>query len=156
MIAGRNSTPETREQIRKQLGLDRPLTEQYLSYVPRLAQGDFGISYARKTDVGDLIASRLPATLLLMLGAIVAELLIGIPAGIYAAARRGDAGRQGGDDAVLRSPSRRRNSCWASRLLYVFAYLLGWFPLERLWHARPSHPARASRSASPAAAGIRA
>ena len=45
----------------------------------RLAQGDFGNSYARKTDVGDLIASRLPPTLLLMLGAIVAELLIGMP-----------------------------------------------------------------------------
>ncbi len=92
-----------REQIRHQLGLDRPLPEQYASYVGRLAQGDFGNSYARKTDVGDLIASRLPATLLLMLGAIVAELLIGMPAGIYAASRRrGRHRRQGGDDAVLR------------------------------------------------------
>src|SRR6185503_8386538 len=92
MIAGRNSTPEVREHIRQQLGLDRPLPEQYVNYVRRLAVGDFGISYARKSEVGDLIASRLPATLLLMLGAIIAELLIGIPAGLYAAARRGKTG----------------------------------------------------------------
>lgn len=81
MIAGRNSTPEIREQIRHQLGLDRPLPAQYASYLGRLVQGDLGKSYARKSDVGELIASRLPPTLLLMLAAIVAELLIGIPQG---------------------------------------------------------------------------
>ncbi len=51
MIAGRNSTPEVREQIRHQLGLDRPLPEQYAVYLTRLVQGDFGRSYARKSDV---------------------------------------------------------------------------------------------------------
>ena len=60
MIAGRNSTPEVRQQIRHQLGLDRPLPEQYLRYLGRLVQGDLGKSYARKSDVGELIASRLP------------------------------------------------------------------------------------------------
>ena len=75
MIAGRNSTPAVREQIRTQLGLDRPLPEQYVRYLGRLVQGDLGRSYARKSDVGPLIASRLPPTLLLMLAAIVAELL---------------------------------------------------------------------------------
>ena len=61
-----------------------------------------GTSYARKSDVGELIASRLPPTLLLMLGAIIAELLIGLPAGIYAATPAGPSWRQGGDDAILR------------------------------------------------------
>ena len=56
MIAGRNSTAEVREQIRHQLGLDRPLTEQYLRYATHLIQGDFGRSYARKSDVGGLLA----------------------------------------------------------------------------------------------------
>ena len=70
-----------REQIRQQLGLDQPLPVQYARYLGRLVQGDLGRSYARKSDVGELIASRLPATLLLMLGAIVVELLIGLPAG---------------------------------------------------------------------------
>ncbi len=67
MIAGRNSTPDMREQIRHQLGLDRPLPEQYASYLGRLVQGDLGKSYARKPMSATLIASRLPPTLLLML-----------------------------------------------------------------------------------------
>ena len=86
MLAGRNATAQTREQIRHQLGLDRPLPVQYAAYVGRLAVGDFGKSYARKSDVGDLIASRLPPTLLLMLGAILAELMIGIPGSMPQAA----------------------------------------------------------------------
>ena len=58
MIAGRNSTPDVREQIRHQLGLDKSLPEQYLTYATRLVQGDLGRSYARKSEVGPLIASR--------------------------------------------------------------------------------------------------
>lgn len=129
MIAGRNATAEVREQIRIQLGLDRPIYEQYLTYVRKLAVGDLGISYARKSDVGELIMSRMPATLLLMLGAIIAELLIGIPAGIYAATRRGRAG-----DKIAMTLSFTTVSTpqfvLGLTLLYVFAYLLGWFPLS--------------------------
>ncbi|MGE3830663.1 MAG: ABC transporter permease [Parvibaculaceae bacterium] len=129
MIAGRNATAEVREQIRIQLGLDRPIYEQYLTYVRKLAVGDLGISYARKSDVGELIMSRMPATLLLMLGAIIAELLIGIPAGIYAATRRGRAG-----DKIAMTLSFATVSTpqfvLGLTLLYVFAYLLGWFPLS--------------------------
>ena len=73
-IAGRNATPQTVESIRHQLGLDRPVPMQYATYLGRLAQGDLGHSYVQKTDVGELIMSRLPATLLLMLGAIIFEL----------------------------------------------------------------------------------
>jgi peptide/nickel transport system permease protein len=129
MIAGRNATAEIREQIRIQLGLDRPLYEQYWTYVSKLAVGDLGISYARKSDVGELIMSRLPATLLLMLGAIIAELLIGIPAGIYAATRRGRAG-----DKIAMTLSFATVSTpqfvLGLTLLYVFAYQLGWFYLS--------------------------
>lgn len=129
MLAGRNATAQTREQIRHQLGLDRPLPVQYVTYVGRLAVGDFGKSYARKTDVADLIASRLPPTLLLMLGAILAELMIGIPAGIYAASRRGS-----GADKVAMTLSFVTVSTpqfvVGLTLLYVFAHLLSWFPLS--------------------------
>jgi len=128
MIAGRNSTAETRQMIREQLGLDRPLVVQYTNYVTRLAQGDFGRSYARKTDVGDLIWSRLPATLLLMLGAIVAELLIGIPAGIYAATRRGKVSDKTMMTLSFVGVSAPQFVVGLS-LLYVFAYMLGWLPL---------------------------
>jgi peptide/nickel transport system permease protein len=129
LIAGRTSTPEVREQIRHQLGLDRPLHEQYLRYLRALAKGDLGRSYARKSDVGELIASRLPATLLLMLGAIIAELLIGLPAGIYAASRRG---RPADKMAMILSfvTVSTPQFVLGLTLLYVFAYLLGWFPLS--------------------------
>ena len=97
MIAGRSATAATVESIRHQLGLDQPIPVQYARYVWRLVQGDLGRSYVQKTEVGELIASRLPATLLLMAGAIFFELLIGLPAGIYAAVRRSGVG----DRAVM-------------------------------------------------------
>ena len=128
MIAGRNSTPASREQIRSQLGLDRPVHEQYVRYLGRLVQGDLGRSYARKSDVGPLIASRLPPTLLLMLAAIVAELMIGIPAGIYAASRRGRTGDKVAMTLSFVSVSTPQFVLGLT-LLYLFAYLLSWFPL---------------------------
>jgi peptide/nickel transport system permease protein len=128
MIAGRSSTPEVREQIRHQLGLDRPVTEQYLNYLGRLVKGDLGKSYARKSDVGPLIASRLPPTLLLMLAAILAELLVGLPAGIYAASRRGRMGDKIAMTLSFLSVSTPQFVLGLT-LLYIFAYLLSWFPL---------------------------
>ena len=128
MIAGRNSTPDVREQIRHQLGLDRPLPEQYAIYLGRLVQGDLGKSYARKSDVGALIASRLPPTLLLMLAAIIAELLIGLPAGIYAASRRGRLGDKIAMTLSFASVSTP-HFVLGLTLLYLFAYLLSWLPL---------------------------
>lgn len=128
MIAGRTSTPETREQIRRQLGLDRPLYEQYATYLSRLVQGDMGKSYARKSDVAPLIASRLPPSLLLMLAAIAAELLIGLPAGIFAATRRGRFGDKLAMTLSFLTVSTPQFVLGLT-LLYIFAYLAGWFPL---------------------------
>jgi len=129
MIAGRSATPETVESIRRQLGLDRPLPVQYASYVTKLVHGDLGRSYVQKTEVAILIQSRLPATLLLMAGAIFFEVLIGIPAGIFAATRRGrpaDRGIMVVSFAGVSTPQ----FVVGLLLLYVFAYLLGWFPLS--------------------------
>ena len=128
MIAGRAATIETVASIRHQLGLDQPLPVQYARYLGRLARGDLGRSYAQKTEVSELIASRLPATLLLMAGAIFCELLIGLPAGIFAATRRG-----GVSDRAVMILSFVGVSApqfvVGLLLLYVFAYLLGLFPL---------------------------
>jgi peptide/nickel transport system permease protein len=128
MIAGRTSTPEVREQIRRQLGLDRPLYLQYAQYASRLVRGDMGKSYARKSDVAPLIASRLPPTLLLMLGAILAELVIGLPAGIYAATRRGRFGDKLAMTLSFLTVSTPQFVLGLT-LLYVFAYVVNWFPL---------------------------
>jgi peptide/nickel transport system permease protein len=128
MIAGRNATPTVVENIRHQLGLDRPIPVQYASYLTRLAQGDLGRSYMQRTDVSTLIASRLPATLLLMAGAIFFELLIGLSAGIWAATRRG----RFSDKAVMVASFvgvSAPHFLLGLLLLYVFANLLGLFPL---------------------------
>ncbi len=127
-IAGRSATPETVESIRRQLGLDLPLWQQYLRYVGGLVQGDLGRSYQQKTEVATLIASRLPATLLLLAGAITVELLIGLSAGILAAARRGSAL----DRAVMVASFTAVSApqfVVGILLLYVFAVQLGWFPI---------------------------
>ena len=127
-IAGRNATPETVESIRHQLGLDRPVPVQYATYLGRLAQGDLGRSYIQKTDVGQLIMSRLPATLLLMLGAIFFELAIGIPLGLLAVARRGRA-----DRAIMILAFAGVSTpqfVVGLALLYLLAYLAGWFPMS--------------------------
>jgi peptide/nickel transport system permease protein len=129
MIAGRNSTAEQRQIIRHELGLDRPIYAQYASYLGRFAQGDLGRSYARKSDVTSLILSRLPATLLLTLGAIIAELLIGIPAGLYAATRRGTRA----DKAIMTASFVGVSApqfVVGLLLLYIFAYQLSWLPMS--------------------------
>jgi peptide/nickel transport system permease protein len=127
-IAGRSATPEVVESIRRQLGLDLPLWRQYLRYLGNLLQGDLGRSYIQKTEVATLILSRLPATLQLMAGAIAVELLIGLTAGVVAAANRGH-----GLDRALMVASFTAVSApqfvVGILLLYVFAVRLGWFPI---------------------------
>ncbi len=129
MIAGRSASPQAVENIRHQLGLDKPIPVQYANYVIKLAQGDLGRSYVQKTEVSRLIESRLPATLLLMAGAIFFEILIGLPAGILAATQRGrllDRGVMIFSFAGVSTPQ----FVVGLLLLYVFANLLGWFPLS--------------------------
>ncbi|QEX19658.1 glutathione ABC transporter permease [Hypericibacter terrae] len=128
MIAGRNATAQTVENIRQQLGLDRSVPEQYARYVMRLAQGDLGRSYVQKTQVSDLVLSRLPATLLLMAGAIFFELLIGIPAGIFAATRRG----RPADRWIMMLSFAGVSApqfVVGLLLLYIFSNLLSLFPM---------------------------
>ncbi|WP_323803006.1 ABC transporter permease [Sulfitobacter litoralis] len=127
-IAGRSATPETVANIRAQLGLDQPFIIQYARYLGNLLQGDLGRSYLQKTEVSTLIAARLPASLLLMLGAIVCELILGITMGVVAALRRGTA-----TDNTLMMASFIGVSApqfvVGLLMLYVFAVQLHWFPI---------------------------
>jgi len=128
MLAGRSATPETVESIRHQLGLDKPLIIQYLNYLYNLLQGDLGRSYVQKTQVTELIMSRLPATLLLMVGAIFFELLIGLTVGIISSVKRGT-----NLDKILTTISFIGISApqfvVGLILLYLFAYKLDFLPL---------------------------
>jgi ABC-type dipeptide/oligopeptide/nickel transport system permease component len=75
------------EQIRQQLGLDRPLTTQYVHFIGSFVRGDFGSSFYYRTPVLDLYLSRLPNSLLLAVTAMAFSLIIGIPTGVIAAVR---------------------------------------------------------------------
>ena len=127
-IAGRAATAQTVENIRQQLGLDQPFLVQYGRYLGNLLQGDLGRSYLQKTDVAELISSRLPASLLLMAAGIVAELVIGISLGVMAALWRGRALDQGlmvSSFVAVSAPQ----FVVGLLLLYVFAVWLGWLPI---------------------------
>ncbi|EEB86499.1 ABC transporter permease [Roseobacter sp. GAI101] len=127
-IAGRSATPETVANIRAQLGLDQPFIVQYARYLGNLVQGDLGRSYLQKTEVSTLIASRLPASLLLMLGAIVCELVLGLTMGVVAALRRGTTT----DNALMIASFVGVSApqfVVGLLMLYVFAVQLHWFPI---------------------------
>jgi peptide/nickel transport system permease protein len=128
MVAGRTANAALVEQVRQQLGLDRPVWVQFGRYLGNLVQGDLGRSYLQRTQVTELIGARLPATALLMLGSIVCELLIGITLGAFAGSRRGTAADQSVMIGALVFVSMPQFVI-ALTLLYVFAYWLGWFPI---------------------------
>ena len=83
-LVGETATADERDAMRRSLGLDQPLPVQYLKFVGRAVQGEFGVSYRNIEPVSRVIASRLPATLELSLVAALLALGIGIPMGVYA------------------------------------------------------------------------
>jgi len=89
-LLGQDATPERREQLRQDLGLDRPFPVQFAAFVGNAVQGEFGMSLRQGRPVSSLIAERFPATLELAFSAAVIAVLLGIPMGVYAALRRGN------------------------------------------------------------------
>jgi peptide/nickel transport system permease protein/oligopeptide transport system permease protein len=87
VLAGQMATPEEIENIRHQLGLDRPIYEQYAVYMSRLVRFDLGRSARTQNPVTVEIWARLPNTMLLAVVAIMLACLFGIPAGIISAVR---------------------------------------------------------------------
>lgn len=76
MLVSPKAPPEVREQVREELGLNRPILEQYVSFVTNAFKGDFGKSYIYKVDVLSLIAQRVPATLELVFVSVVLALVM--------------------------------------------------------------------------------
>jgi ABC-type dipeptide/oligopeptide/nickel transport system permease component len=89
LLFGSRPTPEQIIQLREQLGLDRPLPVQYLSYVGRLLHGDLGTSFITGRPIAEEIAARFPDTLQLTLAAMLVAVLIGVPVGIVGGMRPG-------------------------------------------------------------------
>ena len=89
MIAGDKATETQLVQIRTNLGLDRPIAEQYVRFLTRAVQGDLGFSYRNQQPVAKIIVSRLPATISLVIGGVIVWLAVGIPVGIMSARNAG-------------------------------------------------------------------
>src|SRR5579864_2465271 len=88
-IAGPRADAVTIAAIRHRLGVSDPLPVQFVRYLWNLIHGDLGYSFVQNTAVTTLIGQRLPATLELAFAGILVEILVGVPIGLLAAARKG-------------------------------------------------------------------
>ncbi len=126
-FAGGAATQEAVAQVRAQLGLDRPLPEQFFSYLSALAHGDLGLSLTTGQPVLQELLLRLPASLELVLLGLVLACVIALPLGVLAATRPGS-----WVDQLCRLVTTAGVSLptfFTGLLLsYVFYFLLGWAP----------------------------
>lgn len=88
LLVPMDAPDSARVELRHQLGLDRPLGEQYVIFLRNVAMGDLGRSYQSQQPAIGLVLDRLPDTLLLAASALGLSLVIAVPLGIYAAVRR--------------------------------------------------------------------
>ncbi|MDL2336433.1 MAG: ABC transporter permease [Pseudomonadota bacterium] len=126
-LLGQDATPQQREQLRRDLGLDQSVPAQFMRFVGNATRGEFGLSLRQGRQVSALIAERLPATLELSLVAAVLALVLGIPLGIYAALRRGSWGAQLLMAASLLGVSLPTFLIGIG-LILVFSVTLNWLP----------------------------
>jgi peptide/nickel transport system permease protein len=89
MMAGSDAPKEVLDRLRAELGLDRPILEQYWLYLGRLARGDLGVSIGHQTPIVEDIRRYFPATLELILGALIVAIGGGTVLGLYTAVNRG-------------------------------------------------------------------
>lgn len=88
IVAGQDADEATINRVRSELGLDKSLPEQYVTYMGRLFRGDLGRSLGSKLPVAEEIALRFPPTLYLALASLAWSIVIGILFGAYAAMHR--------------------------------------------------------------------
>lgn len=129
IIAGDNATSADVAAIRARLGLDRPLLEQFVIWLGRLARGDFGESFFFKKPVSQLILDRVEPTLALSLATIALTVAFAVPLGVLAAWKR-----QTWIDRSVMGFSVLGFSVpvfvIGYLLIYVFAIELGWLPVQ--------------------------
>ena len=125
-LLGTQSTPEAVEAINKSLGLDRPLHEQYWSWLEGAFHGDLGSSVFNGATVTSILNDALPVTLTLLIGATVIAILLGVPLGVASARRPGIARRV---VDVLSMLGFALPGFWLGLLLVLlFSRVLGWLP----------------------------
>jgi peptide/nickel transport system permease protein len=138
-LLGQHATPELTARIRTQLGLDKPLYEQYLTYISKLIRGDFGVSILDNRPILDEFATRFPGTIELTIGALTFAFGLGIPLGRFAARHI-----QGLGDGIVTIISLVGVSIPIFVLGYTLQYFLAvdlrWLPASSSLDARLSIP----------------
>lgn len=128
LLLGSDFSREAYDQIYRQLGLDQPWLQQYVQWLGRFAQGDWGISYVSKQDIFELaVLQALPVTLTLAALSLAVALAVGIPLGMLAALRRNSW------VDLLASAIAIGGNAFPSfylgvLLIWLFSVGLGWFP----------------------------
>lgn len=137
LILSPDAPPEAIEAFRRGWGLDAPLWKQYLGYFMNLAHGNLGQSMRDGSSAWQLVMERLPATLAITVPALFLKILIGIPAGTYAALHRNSF-----VDRLVMSTAVAGYTVpsfvLGLLLVLVFAVGLGWLPSggnDSVWHA---------------------
>ena len=130
LLAGeRGLTPERYEQLQALYGFDKPLVVQYFDYVIGVLQGDLGSSLVTKRPVLQEFFALFPATLELSICAIILAVAIGIPAGVFAAVKRGSWFDQSIMGVALTGYSMPI-FWWGLLLIIFFSGFLGWTPVS--------------------------
>lgn len=129
-MAGQHGvTPERYEILKEQLGFNLPIWQQYFNYVGGILQGNFGVSLATKRPVIEEFLTLFPATVELALFAMLIAVALGIPAGIFAAVKRGSWFDQITMGVALAGYSMPI-FWWGLLLIIFFSGYLGWTPVS--------------------------
>jgi peptide/nickel transport system permease protein len=124
---GMDYDPEVAAEMERELGLDRPVIEQYFWWLGRVLQGNLGRSIVAGETVQELILSRLPHTIVLALGSMTVALIIAVPLGIISAIRKNSFIDNG--SRVLAMVGVSMPVFWLGILLLItFSLKLRWFP----------------------------
>jgi len=129
VMLGETAPPGAIADLREKLGLNAPITTQYVHYVRGLVKGDLGTSFRYNTPVGREIGQRIGRTTQLALSAMVVAIVIALPLGVLGAIFRGKAIDQAAMTVSLLGISMP--SFWLGPMLaIVFAVELGWLPVS--------------------------
>jgi len=127
IIMSPDAPPEAIAAFREAWGLDAPIWQQYLGYFVNLLQGNFGVSMKDETPAMQMALERVPATLAITVPALLLQLMIGIPAGVYAALHHNSR-----LDRILMGASIAGHTCpsfvLGLLLVLIFSVSLGWLP----------------------------
>jgi peptide/nickel transport system permease protein len=127
-MLGANATPEAVKELNHKLGADQPVLVQYAAWLRHALSGDLGTSITDGRPVTDILATRMPVTLSLSLGALLLVIVLGASAGMLAAVRGGFIGRAVEVLAVL---VRGLPSFWIAMIAaLIFGVQLAWLPVS--------------------------